>query len=726
MAELVETSSEVSKVRFPASPPADNNPNDPFLNVVSNELQSLQAVIEEANTRILKLQNEISSVGQRSPRLCGHAYSLTKRPPTANPDVPPEEATTSSLPLADRPVDRKATVSSQNLSVSAQETRAARNHARVTRVVADDPDLQGTENDQEQFMRIDTSKNGHLSAKEVTAIALTHGAQVTVASSIKAIQYVSARLGEDTSGQPEQGKMRRARSRADVNVEGELDLRGFLCLRSDPDLLDEAPDDLVVTLAALRRALEEESDQHMFETNKAKFNQRQRQAYLTEGLDVGIVLVIAVNAIVIGIGADNPQHIMTWEILEVVFFLIYLAECIVKNLWWGIKIYFCGPDLSWNLFDFGCLLVSAAELAVKIIFGLDGQSAVNLLKVLRLARLFRLVRIMRFKMFKELKLMAMGLLSGIRALSWAIVLLMVVIYTISIITKVLYGDHFEEFSTVPNGMFTLFRCFTEACEDYDGNPLPEQMYILGGAPGFNASTPRDEIPPEMLSYNVDFQIAYVLVTMLVTVGLFNLIMAVFIDNVTKSQNQRKQKELGETALDVEVSLKLLLARFINEPGTDKPAAAVMERFSDDVVNKLTNLTDTGRKRHQLEQRLCADEAFKLLKECNINITRDIFQAWLRDPEFVKVLEEADVDISNKFELFNILDVDLGGELSVHELLTGLMSLRGDVSKGDVIYILLRVRDMMDRLEIMQQFLEESIQSNNQAVVQRSSFRRLGE
>ena len=29
-----------------------------------------------------------------------------------------------------------------------------------------------------------------------------------------------------------------------------------------------------------------------------------------------------------------------------------------------------------------------------------------------------------------------------------------------------------------NGMFTLFRCFTEACEDYDGNPLPEQMYIL--------------------------------------------------------------------------------------------------------------------------------------------------------------------------------------------------------------------------------------------------------
>ena len=25
-------------------------------------------------------------------------------------------------------------------------------------------------------------------------------------------------------------------------------------------------------------------------------------------------------------------------------------------------------------------------------------------------------------------------------------------------------------------MFTLFRCFTEACETYDGDPLPEQLF----------------------------------------------------------------------------------------------------------------------------------------------------------------------------------------------------------------------------------------------------------
>jgi len=668
---------------------------DGFLNIVSSELQTLQSVIEEANMRILKLQSEINANSrQKSPRVCGHNYSLSKRPPQSNPDEDPEEAP--APPAA--AFGRKGTLSSQalSLSLSAQETRNARNHARVTRALTDDPDLQGKELVHEQFIRIDTSKNGHLSAQEVTAIALTHGAQVTVASSFKAIQYVSSKVGEEQVPRTSQ-QTRLARgwsARIEEAPQGELTMNGFMYLRSDPTLVDEAPAELCATLLALRKALEDESDQHMFETNKAKFNQRQRQAYLTEGMDVGIVAIIAVNAIVIGIGADHPEHVTTWEVLEVVFFLIYLAECLVKNWWWGVRTYFCGADRSWNLFDFACLLVSAVELLVKLIASEDGQSQLNLLKVLRLARLFRLVRIMRFKMFKELKLMAMGLLSGIRALAWAIVLLMVVIYTISIITKSFFGDTHDEFKTVGAGMFTLFRCFTEACETYDGDPIPEKLYV-------EAKLERNEVV---------FQFGYVLVTMLVTVGLFNLIMAVFIDNVTKSQNQRKQKELGESALDVEVSLKLLLARFINEPGTDKPAAHVMERFSDDVVSKLTNLTDTGRKRHQLEQRVCADEAFKLLKECNINITREIFQAWLRDPEFVKVLEEADVDISNKFELFNILDVDLGGELSVHELLTGLMSLRGEVSKGDVVYILLRVRDMMDRMEILQQSLEDTMKT----------------
>lgn len=251
---------------------------------------------------------------------------------------------------------------------------------------------------------------------------------------------------------------------------------------------------------------------------------------------------------------------------------------------------------------------------------------------------------------------------------------MAVVFTMSVVTQSFFGEVVEEFSTIDRSMFTLFRCATQTCETITGDPIPEALFS---------------------AFGWRFQIIYILTTMLVTVGLFNLIMAVFIDNVTKSQNQRKQKELGESAEMTECALKMMLAKFINEPRAGDNSKDMLKRISDDALKKLASLTDAGRSRNQAEQRRVANEAFNLLEECHINITREVFQAWLKDPEF------AEVDISNKFELFNILDVDSGGELSVEELLNGLMGLRGDVSKGDVVSILLRVRDLLQRVEKME-------------------------
>ena len=53
---------------------------------------------------------------------------------------------------------------------------------------------------------------------------------------------------------------------------------------------------------------------------------------------------------------------------------------------------------------------------------------------------------------------------------------------------------------------------------------------------------------------------------------------------------------------------MLLARFINEPSQSKRASQLMERISEDVTSRLSHLTDVAKKRHKLEQRVCADEA----------------------------------------------------------------------------------------------------------------------
>ena len=65
------------------------------------------------------------------------------------------------------------------------------------------------------------------------------------------------------------------------------------------------------------------------------------------------------------------------------------------------------------------------------------------------------------------------------------------------------------------------------------------------------------------------------------------------------------------------------------------------------------------------------------------ITKAIFTVWLGDPQFIDLLEEIEVEVSTKYELFDALDVDGGGELSVDELVSGLMKLRGLVAYSSI-------------------------------------------
>merc|ERR1712157_115752 len=121
-------------------------------------------------------------------------------------------------------------------------------------------------------------------------------------------------------------------------------------------------------------------------------------------------------------------------------------------------------------------------------------------------------------------MMIQGVVSGMRVLCWAIILLMSCIFLMGVVLRKMIGTDQLELATVPSAMFTLFRCFTGGCDAYDGTPLHERL--------------RNR-------YGAIFLIGYILVFLFVTIGIFNLIMAIFIDNVVQAHIQRKQKDLGE-------------------------------------------------------------------------------------------------------------------------------------------------------------------------------------
>merc|ERR1712079_736802 len=102
-------------------------------------------------------------------------------------------------------------------------------------------------------------------------------------------------------------------------------------------------------------------------------------------------------------------------------------------------------------------------------------------------------------------------------------------------------------------MFTLFRCFTAGCSAYDGTPLELHLFK---------------------SYGARYLFGHMFIFLFVSVGIFNLIMAVFIDNVMDQSVQRKQAERGLNRDIMEVKLKELVDRLArNQTSGERPTYA---------------------------------------------------------------------------------------------------------------------------------------------------------
>jgi hypothetical protein len=370
-------------------------------------------------------------------------------------------------------------------------------------------------------------------------------------------------------------------------------------------------------------------------------------------LDVLPAIVILLNALEIGLSNDLHPDNNVWKVLENVWIGCYTLEFIVKCHLFGFVNYFIGPDRYWNWFDGGCILSSYIELAINIMFAGESASGgvMGIMKMLRLCRLARLIRALHYSIFDELKQMVLGVVSGVRVLAWAIVLLFFCVFFIGVALRTLMGEVEEEFRTVPHAMMTTFRCYTDGCSAYNGTPLQERLFE---------------------DYGGIFFIGYGFSFMFITVGVFNLIMAIFIENVVSSSESRRLEELGKDSPIVVEKIKVVLEDLIMN---DPESAELMESISNKGYE--VNLNS--------------------LKDKYV-ITRMKFSQWLHKDLFMKLFDEAGIESATKSELFDVLDVDMGGELTIDELTTGLMRLRGPITKTDIVAVRLKVRYLTGMIE----------------------------
>ena len=394
-------------------------------------------------------------------------------------------------------------------------------------------------------------------------------------------------------------------------------------------------------------------------------------------LEFGPPIVIVLNSIAIALDSDIMQDETTGNVVESVFASLYFMEFLLKIKLLGCRGYFWEENWQWNWFDFLCLVCAVLEFIAMLIQVSGLHSAqflddVTVVRVFRLGQLMRTVRVLKFKMFSELRQITMGIMNGCEVLFWAVVLLFAVIYVFGVVMRNLVGGEMEEFKNMHNSMFTLFRCFTDGCADYDGAPLAERLRSRYGMP---------------------FTVGYVCVTMLVAIGIFNMIMAIFLENATTSAGRRKQKELGEKADATEQAIRKIIVQMVDP--------SVMERAGDrrSLASRMTQFFDRPSQKSGNGRNLSMGQSaevfwrtqYELLRRSGVTVDRRSFMMWLEEPSFLSVLENADVDVSNKFDLFDVLDADMGGKLELDEVVTGLMKLRGPVSKSDLVAMRLQVR-----------------------------------
>lgn len=430
------------------------------------------------------------------------------------------------------------------------------------------------------------------------------------------------------------------------------------------------------------------------------FRHPNRIMCVLQWIDPFIGLIIVLNAMVICLSTDVATDSPVWEWCERVFTVIFIAELTGKILALGPHQFFCGIDWAWNCFDTIAVLFGSLDAILSLLDSDRSTYFFTLGRLVRFMRLTRLVRVLKLKLFKELILMVNGILVGFRTLIWAIVFLAFLLIFLGVVMTRLVGkadvefwgtlchglagadharcltsadylqDHASQmFGNVLRSMFTVFRCFTDGCASLDGTPLVPYFYDTHG---------------------ILFVLSYMLVILFVTFGLFNLVMAVFVENTIVSAKRadiKRQEAQWNEHLRVARKLQEVIAMICTGKSRDSDAFRGVFRW-------LTSWFGTYRSSKGTN--IYMSPEIMVMK-----VTHDQFMKVLESPEVQELLDDLDIDFHSRHTIFDVLDANGNGTLEVTELVNGLLRLRGAGEKGDQVACLLAIRAIQKSLKAME-------------------------
>lgn len=279
--------------------------------------------------------------------------------------------------------------------------------------------------------------------------------------------------------------------------------------------------------------------------------------------------------------------------------------------------------------------------------------------------------------------MVKGLFGGFRTLFWAFVLLFLAVYIIGVFATFTLGKSEDSdsilsteqlFNSLPRSMLTCFRCFIGDCTTSKGEPIVQLLSNIHG---------------------VAFVAGYLFSFLCVNLGLFNLIMALYVE-ITMAAAKRTEdldkKRQGRESLRVAHLTKKLLKKFV----------LAQHATSFNPIRTTTTARDVS-KSMRTTRHVDLNE--------DMSISKELFLLVVQDPEVQRLMNDLDIP-PDRANLFDVLDADGTGDLHVTELVYGLLKIRGEARKSDIIASLLAVRAVQDMIR----FMEKKVLANQDSIM----------
>eukprot|EP00415_Alexandrium_ostenfeldii_P002962 UN2962 len=92
------------------------------------------------------------------------------------------------------------------------------------------------------------------------------------------------------------------------------------------------------------------------------------------------------------------------------------------------------------------------------------------------------------------------------------------------------------------------------------------------------------------------------------------------------------------------------------------------------------------------------------------ISKEVFDRAMSDEEAQDLLEELDVPEGDRTGLFDVLDADGGGTLQLDEIIGGLVKLRGDPRRSDVIHVGLVLHILREQVARLEEGIHAQVQA----------------